>query len=122
MVCSSAPFSASPEAFAVQQHVSTILEKNKSNTFFSFQQRLGYLLVSYRNLDVSQAVLLLSRHVWKLCGCWHWMSADFSGEFVHVLNGEDDFYTPEACRKWSPGFQVKAFLINLRGRVAFSML
>lgn len=50
------------------------------------------------------------------------MSADFSGEFVHVLNGEDDFYTPEACRKWSPGFQVKAFLINLRGRVAFSML
>lgn len=50
------------------------------------------------------------------------MSADFRGELVHVLNGEEALYTPKACRKWSPGFQVKAFQINLRGRVAFSML
>lgn len=46
------------------------------------------------------------------------MSADFSGEFVNVLNGEDALDTAKACRKMSPGFQVKAFLINLRGRVA----
>lgn len=45
------------------------------------------------------------------------MSADFSGEFVHVLNGEDALYAPKACRKRSPGFQVKAFLIYPRGRV-----
>lgn len=75
----------------VQQHVSTILEKSKINQtpFLSFQEKLGYILASSRNLDVSQAALLLSRHICKLCGCWHWMSAVFSGELVHVLNGED---------------------------------
>lgn len=51
------------------------------------------------------------------------MSTDFSGELVHVLNGEDMLcIQPGLAGKSSPGFQVNAFLINLRGRTVFSAL
>lgn len=51
------------------------------------------------------------------------MSTDFSEELAHVLNGEDMLCIhPRLAGKTAPGFQVNASPVNLRGKVAFSVL